>query len=67
MNIDQAIVDLFTVEDKQKRLEALFEEEYKQEKQRQERQKVIDDLEAEMNKVNKKTMIEEILEVEING
>jgi hypothetical protein len=58
---------LFTVEDKQKRLEALFEEEYKQEKQRQERQKVIDDLEAEMNKVNKKTMIEEILEVEING
>jgi len=67
VNIDQAIVDLFTVEDKQKRLEALFEEEYKQEKQRQERQKVIDDLEAEMNKVNKKTMIEEILEVEING
>lgn len=58
---------MFTVEDKQKRLEALFEEEYKLEKQRQERQKVIDDLEAEMNKVNKKTMIEEILEVEING
>ena len=61
------MVELFNVEDKQKRLEAMFDEEFKLEKERQRRQKEIDDLEAEVNKVNKKTMIEEILSVEING
>ena len=61
------MAELFNVEDKQKRLEAMFDEEFKLEKERQRRQKEIDDLEAEVNKVNKKTMIEEILSVEING
>jgi seryl-tRNA synthetase len=61
------MAELFNVEDKQKRLEAMFDEEFKLEKERQRRQKEIDDLEAEVNKVNKKTMIEKILSVEING
>ena len=61
------MAELFNVEDKQKRLEAMFDEEFKLEKERQRWQKEIDDLEAEVNKVNKKTMIEKILSVEING